>query len=67
MIKIGGLWRSVDKNGQAYYSGTLGGVKIFVFPNNQKQQDNHPDVELFIKERDSKSLPLTETEDGGLL
>lgn len=51
MIKICGMWKSKSKDGKTYFSGSVGGVKYLLFQNN-KTEENHPDVELFIKGRE---------------
>lgn len=51
MIKLTGLWYNTDKNGEGYYSGTLGGAKVFIFPNKFKEEGSkQPDMNVFISE-----------------
>lgn len=48
-IPILGLWASKDKNGNSMMSGKLNDkLKVFVFKNTHKTQENHPDYILKI-------------------
>ena len=49
MITICGLWKNETKEGRKYLSGTLGGIKILVFPN-EKKTDRQPDYNIVIAE-----------------
>ena len=51
MIRLCGLWKSIDKNGQNILAGTLGNSKIFVFPNDRKTDDSQPDFFLTLGQR----------------
>jgi uncharacterized protein (DUF736 family) len=48
---IGVLWKR-EKDGKEYYSGVLndlrGKINIAVFPNNRKEADNQPDMNIVI-------------------
>jgi len=52
MIKLCGLWEK-QKDGKRYLSGSLGGARIVILPNNYKKEEKHPDYNLFVaaKER----------------
>ena len=55
MLKITGLWKGKDKEGNWYLSGNLNySTKIFVFANNYKKEDNHPDYLLYLDSVDKK-------------
>ena len=50
MVKVAGLWLNTTRDGQKYYSGTLGGLKVFLF----KSKSDHPKAptfNLFLAER----------------
>ena len=49
MITICGLWKNETKEGRKYLSGSLGGIKILVFPN-EKKTDRQPDYNIVIAE-----------------
>ena len=51
MIKLGGLWENESKDGKKYFSGSLGGAKILIFPNKFKEQDNQPDYQMYVAEK----------------
>lgn len=55
-VKLTGLWKNTDKEGKPYLSGTLGGVKVFVFPNKYKTtaDGKEPDYNLFFTPNTSK-------------
>ena len=49
LIKIGGLWKNKDKNGNDYFSGSFTyGTKLLVMANTYKEKDNDPDDMVFI-------------------
>jgi len=50
MIKMGGLWENKDKNGDIYYSGSLGNGRVMIFKNKYKEKENQPAYNLFIAE-----------------
>jgi hypothetical protein len=47
-VYIGGLWESTTKDGRWYLKGGFGTADIFIFPNDRKQSDNHPDYQMKI-------------------
>lgn len=49
-IKIMSLWENKDKNGQIYYSGKFGEVKVLIFPNKFKKTDKEPAMNVFISQ-----------------
>lgn len=58
MIQLCGLWIGKTKNGDTYFSGTLGGNKVMVFKNNYKKSDNHPDYIInLVKNRKHAEAP----------
>lgn len=55
MIKVASLWRNKDKDGNTFFSGSLGDLKILLF----KSKSDHPQAPYFNmflveKERDYK-------------
>lgn len=59
---IGALWQK-EKDGMPYYSGVIsdfrGDINIAIFPNNRKQSENHPDMNIVISygDRAEKQTP----------
>jgi len=50
-INLCGLWKNKTKDGNTYLSGTLGNIKIMVFPNQNKKESKHPDYNVVIAPR----------------
>jgi uncharacterized protein (DUF736 family) len=59
LIRLGGLWKQKDKDGNTYLSGRLGSVYVKVLKNTFKEKDTDPDFNLFfsqiIKDEASKN------------
>ncbi|NLI08451.1 MAG: hypothetical protein GX457_15370 [Thermotogaceae bacterium] len=50
MIRLTGLWKSKDKNGNTYLSGNLTGItSLMVMPNTFKKKDSEPDYIVYLK------------------
>lgn len=50
MIKITGLWKSKDKNGNTYLSGSLNNItQLMVMSNTYKTDPKQPDYFLYLK------------------
>jgi hypothetical protein len=41
LIQVTGLWANENQNGQ-YLSGSVGGLRILIFPNRRRDSDKHP-------------------------
>ncbi len=55
-VKLTGLWKNTDKNGQAYYAGNLSPtVRVMVFKNNFKQGERDPDLVVYLVPSEKKS------------
>ena len=55
LIKIGGLWKNKDKNGNDYFSGTFTyGTKLLVMSNTFKNKDNDPDYMVYLTKKDQE-------------
>ena len=55
LIKVGGLWKNKDKNGNDYFSGNFTyGTKLLVMTNSYKDKDNDPDYMFYIAQKDKK-------------
>ncbi len=55
LVKIGGLWKNQDKNGNDYFSGNFTyGTKMLVMSNTFKNKDNDPDYMVYITKKDQE-------------
>ena len=54
MLKAAGLWRRTSAKGNEYFVGRLGGVKVLVLENHDKQSDADPTHNLFFAEATAK-------------
>jgi hypothetical protein len=50
MLKAGGLWAKTSAKGGRYLSGRLGGVKVLILANRDRQSDNDPSHILYFVE-----------------
>ena len=55
MIKITGLWKNEDRNGNTYFSGYLGSAKVLIFKNKYKETDKQPDYNMFVAPKKEES------------
>ena len=61
-VRLSGMWRHTDKNGKPYYSGSLGGGKLLMFPVKEKSE-NGPDANLYIVPAEPKEKPTAPVAD----
>ena len=55
LIKVGGLWKNKDKNGNDYFSGNFTyGTKLLVMTNSYKDKENDPDYMVYIAQKEKK-------------
>jgi hypothetical protein len=54
MLKAAGLWRKESAKGNTYWAGRLGGVKILILENRDRQDENEPSHHLFFVEGTSR-------------
>jgi hypothetical protein len=50
MLKAGGLWAKTSAKGGRYLTGRLGGVKVLILENRDRQNDNDPSHILYFIE-----------------
>lgn len=48
MIKLCALWQKKSKNGDTYFSGSMGDAKVLIFKNAKKRKPNAPDYFLYV-------------------
>ena len=48
LVKITGLWKKQDKNGNDFFVGSIGSATIMIFKNTNKENENHPDYILNV-------------------
>ena len=65
-VKLTGLWKNTSKDGKAYLSGSLGGVRVLVFPNEYKKGEKDPDFNLFFSPKEETKAAETKTSDSFL-
>lgn len=64
MIKATGLWLNTDKEGNKYFSGSLGNARVVIFKNNFKEEgSNEPDYNMYFAEQVKKEIPKTTDDD----
>lgn len=58
MLRLGGLWKNVDKSGQVYLSGDFGqGCRIVIMPNAFKTKASQPDYTMSIVAKEERTSP----------
>ena len=58
MFKVTGLWLNESGEGEKYFSGNIGGMRVLVFKNSFKEEgSNEPDYNLFFAENRKKDTP----------
>ena len=50
MLKASGLWAKTSAKGERHLSGRLGGVKVLILANRDRQSDNDPSHILYFVE-----------------
>jgi uncharacterized protein (DUF736 family) len=63
MIEVTGLWEKRDKNGNTFFTGSLGGVSVMIFKNSKKQKENQPDWRVYFAEKDFEKKPQSQSDD----
>ncbi len=53
-INLTGLWTKRDKNGNEYFQGKVGGITVWIFRNNRKENESQPDYNLSISQAPRK-------------
>lgn len=60
--RLTGLWKSKDKKGKTYLSGSLSGItRLMVFPNDHKRTEKDPDYFAYIVQREKKAATTEPT------
>ena len=65
-VKLTGLWKQKDKNGQTFLSGSLSPIsKVLVMPNTFKKTEKGPDYFFYLGANEKKVLksPATGSND----
>ena len=58
MMRVAGLWKNKDKNGDTFLSGNLGSLKVLLFPNKYRNKEvtsdgkSAPDFIMYYSERE---------------
>lgn len=55
MIKVTGLWKEKDKNGNTYLSGNLNAIsRMVIMPNTFKKGEKDPDYFCYVKQNEKQ-------------
>ena len=55
MVKVTGLWKQRDMNGQTFLSGSLSPIsKVLVIPNADKKEETDPDYYIYLEANEQK-------------
>lgn len=54
-IKLTGLWKEKDLNGQTVLKAKLGAFYVSIYPNSFKKKDNEPDYILYFTQKEFKN------------
>jgi len=64
LIRLTGLWKNKDKNGNTYLSGNLTGIaSLMVMPNTFKKKETEPDYIVYLKASDKKQRQTSKGEE----
>ena len=63
-IRVCGLWKNVDKNGNEYFSGNIGDIRVMIFPNRFKETEKQPDYIMRFSERQYQKQQSEPTDEG---
>ena len=64
MLKAAGLWQKTSVKGGQYLTGRLGGVKVLVLENRDRQGDDDPSHHLFFAEAPDRRQGAQERGEG---
>jgi hypothetical protein len=56
-LKAAGLWQRTSANGNIYFAGRLGGVRILIFENRDRAGEDEPSHHLFFVDGETRSDP----------
>ena len=61
LTRVCGLWKGQTKDGKTYLSGSLGNVRVLVFPNGfKKEGSNEPDFIVSVAPNQPKDKPAAQ-------
>ena len=64
LLKLGGLWKNEDRNGNDYFSGNFTyGTKLLILKNTFKEKSNEPDYNIFLSKQDKKGESKNDASD----
>ena len=49
--EVGALWQKLNRDGDAFYTGTINGQDVIVFENKFKKSDQHPHFRVYKSQR----------------
>jgi hypothetical protein len=62
LINATGLWKQKTKDGGTYLAGSMGGVRVLIFPVRDKKSDKSPDYSLVFAPNEPKPDAKTQGE-----
>jgi len=64
LIKLTGVWKNTDKNGNEYFSGGMSVfTKILIMKNTFKEGEKDPDFYVYLAKKDKKEGAKTDGND----
>jgi hypothetical protein len=63
LINATGLWKNKDKNGNVFLAGSMGGVRVLVFPVKNKQSEKSPDYTLVFAPNETPAQQQTQKQE----
>ena len=57
MIKAASLWRGTTKDGNEYFAGNWGSVRVLIFAARTRKGPKSPDYYMFLAERQEPAKP----------
>jgi uncharacterized protein (DUF736 family) len=60
--EVGALWQKLNRDGEAFYTGTINGEDVIIFENKFKKSDAHPHFRVYKSQRKGKPVPAAADE-----
>ena len=55
-VKLTGLWKSTDKDGRRFLSGSVGMSRLMIFENGYKDKEKDPDYIAYLVASDKQTV-----------
>jgi uncharacterized protein (DUF736 family) len=63
--ECGALWQKLNRDGEAFYTGTINGEDVIIFENKFKKSDAHPHFRVYKSQRKT-TKPVPSAADEGI-